>query len=76
MPLPESNESQEITVISGLYPKDIRRYPETGEKYHVHNFIRMQPPEIRVEFEAVLYDIAVDFSRIKEIFPLHLCRNR
>ena len=72
--LPESNEYQTIQRLEHS-PGRVLSYPENGEKYlccRFHDDACPQPgssASIFHEFEATLYDITVDFSKIDEIYP-------
>ena len=72
--LPESNEYQSIRRLEHS-PGKVLSYPENGEKYLFCRFSDAECPQpgtaktIFHEFEATLYDIAVDFSKIDTIYP-------
>ena len=74
MPLPETNEYQTIRRLE-TSSGEILAYPETGEKYLSCRFFGAEcplpgaPVTIFHEFEATLYDLTVDFSKINEIYP-------
>jgi len=74
LPLPESNEYQTIRRLETSPGKELA-YPENGEKFLACRFVGAEcpAPETSVtmfhEFEATLYDIAVDFTKIGTIYP-------
>lgn len=73
LPLPEKNEYQDIWLPGDL-PGRTREFTETGGKF-LH--VRFRRADVGVKrrfavdyfFNATLYDIAADLSRITEIFP-------
>jgi len=71
---PESNEYQEIRHLEHS-PGKVLAHPENGDKYLYCRFNGADCPQpgssktIFHEFEATLYDITVDFSKIDTIYP-------
>ena len=74
LPLPESNEYQDIRFLA-FSPGQKLSYPENGDKYLFCRFQDSDCPQpgssktIFYEFEATLYDLTVDFSKIDKIYP-------
>ena len=75
LPLPESNDYQEIHFFGDL-PGEVRQYPETGEKYLHIELDRHSdfPAQKRIfdygyEFKATLYETRTIFSRVLEFYP-------
>ena len=74
LPLPETNEYQKIRSIRSSHGR-ILTYPENDQRFLAALFTgheQLAPGTsltVFHEFEAMLYDIEVDFSKIEKIYP-------
>lgn len=71
-PVPESDAYQDISLLGSL-PGEFLRYRKAPGGYHRRAFRKNEldsgTVEIAYNLKATLYDISVDFNRIKRIFP-------